>query len=104
MSNSKRTTKEQLIRSIGREAKVDLRSVRLVYNTLENRIRKLLEEVNKDQDAEIKIFDGITVEGKYIPTETRINNLTGLEIEMKAKIRPHAKISRRYCERLNNKL
>lgn len=104
MSNSKRTTKEQLIRSIGREAKVDLRSVRLVYNTLENRIRKLLEEVNKNQDAEIKIFDGITVEGKYIPKSKRINNLTGLETEIAAKIKPHAKVSRRYCERLNKTL
>ena len=98
----KRTTKEQLIRKIVRDTKVDYLSVKIVYRSLEDLIYQLLEEVNQEQDAEIKLFDGMTVEGKYIPHGKKINNITGNEIEYAARIRPHVKVSRRCSERINH--
>ena len=100
----KRTTKEELIKSISRDNKLEKKYVRLAYESLEKKIIELLHEVDKDHEAEIKVFDGITIEGKYIPKATRINNLTGNEIDITERIRPSVKVSRRYFERLNNLL
>lgn len=101
MSTNKTTTREQLIRSIVKESKVDMDSVRLAYNCLEGKVQKLLAETTPEQDVKVKLFEGITIEGKYIPETVKINNLTGKEITYKAKIKPTVKVSRRYGEKLN---
>lgn len=97
-------TKEQMIKGIVKESKVDLNSVRLAYNCLESKIKKLLSETSYEQNVKIKLFEGITVEGTYVPQSVKINNLTGKKETYAAKIRPSIKVSRRYCEKLNNKI
>ena len=61
-----------------------------------------LYDVNKKHDVCIKLFEGISLDGKYIPEKTKKNNLTGKENLIESKIKPKFNITRSYCEKLNN--
>ena len=74
-----------------------------VYSTLENVIFDYLSSANKKQDVCIKLFEGISLDGKYIPEKTKKNNLTGEIHTVESKIKPKFNITRSYCEKLNNK-
>ena len=77
--------------------------VREVYNALENIIFDTLYSVNEKQDVCIRLFEGISLDGKYISKKTKRNNLTGKLSVVESKIKPKFNITRNYCEKLNNK-
>lgn len=77
--------------------------VKNIYRILEDSIFECLSETNKKQDVCIKLFEGISLEGKYIPEKTKRNNLTDEIIFVESKIKPNFNITRSYCEKLNNK-
>lgn len=74
-----------------------------IYNSLESVIFDILSSVDKKQDVCIKLFEGISLDGKYITEKTKKNNLTGEVNFVKSKIKPKFNITRSYCEKLNNK-
>ena len=59
--------------------------------------------MNEEQDVCIKLFEGISLDGIYVPEKTKTNNLTGKTNLVKSKIKPKFTITRSYCEKLNNK-
>lgn len=96
-------TKESLIRNIAKNTNNNIYDVREIYNALENMIFDALYSVNEEQDVCIRLFEGISLDGKYISEKTKRNNLTGKLSYVESKIKPKFNITRTYCEKLNNK-
>ena len=94
-------SKKKLVKSIrNSHTKTVIRSV---YNLLENIIFDSLSSVDKKQDVCIRLFEGISLDGTYIPEKTKKNNLTGEVNIVESKIKPKFNITRSYCEKLNDK-
>lgn len=98
-------TKDMLIRSISDMCNKDIRTVRNIYNALEETIAKLLSSATLDTNVSIRLFEGITIDSTFIPEKTKVNNLTGEVITATSKIKPKANITRNYRNKLtaNNK-
>lgn len=94
-------SKKNLIKSIrNSHTKAVIRSV---YGILEDALFESLSMVSKKQDVRIKLFEGISLDGEYIPEKTKKNNLTGQTNLVESKIKPKFNITRSYCEKLNDK-
>lgn len=94
-------SKKKLVKSIrNSHTKTVIRSV---YNSLEDIIFNFLSSVDKKQDVCIRLFEGISLDGTYIPEKTKKNNLTGETSLVESKIKPKFNITRSYCEKLNDK-
>lgn len=96
-------TKDSVIKSIARNSKQTINDVKDFYDTLEDIIFDILSSVNENQDVQIKLFEGISLDGKYIPEKIKKNNLTGKVSLVESKIRPKFAITRSYIEKLNGK-
>ena len=94
-------SKKKLIKSIkGSHTKTVIKSV---YNLLEDVIFDRLSSVDKKQDMCLRLFEGISLDGTYVPEKTKKNNLTGEVSFVESKVKPKFNITRSYCEKLNNK-
>lgn len=96
-------TKDSLIRNIARNSKQKISDTKDFYDTLESIIFDTLSSVDENQDVCIRLFEGISLDGIYIPEKTKKNNLTGEVGLVESKIKPKFNITRSYCEKLNNK-
>lgn len=103
MKKQIKITKENIIKRIARQTNKNISDAKLFYNTLENIIFEIIKSTNEEQDICIKLFEGINFEGNYISEKTKLNNLTGKVSFVESKIKPKFKITRYYCEKLNNK-
>lgn len=105
MSNKDKTrltyTKDMLIKNIAMMSGNDVKVVRAIYNALEEDIARLLSLASPDTDVSLRLFEGITINSTFVPEKTKINNLTGEEIIASSKIKPKAKITRNYCEKIS---
>lgn len=95
--------KENLIRDVAKQTNNNISDVKFIYNTLENLIFNILSSVDENEDVCIRLFEGISLDGKYVPEKTKQNNLTGETHFVESKIKPKFNITRSYCEKLNNK-
>lgn len=77
--------------------------VKDIYNVFEDVIFDVLSSADKKQDVCIKLFEGVTLDCKYIPESVKQNNLTGKTSLVESKIKPKFNITRYYCEKLNDK-
>lgn len=100
MDRNGTVSKKKLIKSI--KASHTKSVVRDVYNSLEDSIFDLLSSVDKKQDVNIRLFEGINLDGKYVQEKIKKNNLTGEEHFVQSKIKPKFNITRYYCEKLNS--
>lgn len=94
-------SKKKLIKSVRNSHTKTV--IRDVYNVLEDSIFESLSNVNKKQDVCIKLFEGISLDGVYVPEKIKKNNLTGETNLVHSKIKPKFNITRSYCEKLNGK-
>lgn len=94
-------TREKMIRKIAKMSKRDINTARSVYDAIEDAITEILLTVTSDHNVIIKLFNGFTLEGVYVPEKTKINNLTGKEIKVASKIKPKMNIARTFCEKIN---
>ena len=102
MKNQIRFTKENLIKDIAKQTNNNISDVKEIYNTLENLVFDILSSVNKDRDVDIRLFEGISLDGIYVPAKEKKNNLTGKTSLVESKIKPKFNITRSYIEKLNN--
>ena len=102
MEKQIRFTKENLIKDIAKQTNNNIYNVKEIYNALENVIFDILSSVNKDRDVCIRLFEGISLDGIYIPKKEKKNNLTGKTSLVNSKIKPKFNITRSYIEKLNN--
>lgn len=96
-------TKDSVIKNIARNSKQTINDVKDFYDTLEDIIFDILSSVDENQDVQIKLFEGVSLDGKYIPEKMKKNNLTGKVGLVESKIRPKFAITRSYVEKLNGK-
>lgn len=94
-------SKKKLVKSI--RSSHTKSAVRDVYNIFENLIFESLSSVNRKQDVCIRLFEGISLDGKFVSEKTKRNNLTGEVGLVESRIKPKFNITRSYCEKLNNK-
>ena len=102
MKNQIRFTKENLIKDISKQTNNNISDVKEIYNALENLVFDILSSVNEDRDVDIRLFEGISLDGIYVPAKEKKNNLTGKTSLVDSKIKPKFNITRSYCEKLNN--
>lgn len=102
MKEKIKITKENLIKDIANQTNKSISDVKDIYNTLERTIFDILSSVETNGDISIRLFEGISLDGVYIPEKTKQNNLTGEVSLVKGKIKPKFNITRSYCEKLNN--
>lgn len=93
-------TKANLIKSIARDCGFEQEEVRMVYESLDNHILEALSSATEDEDVVVRLFDGVSISSTFEPEMERHNNLTGESIISSCKIRPKAKLTRNYRERL----
>ena len=103
MKEKTRITKEVLIKDIAKQGNLNISDVKNVYNLLEKTIFDILSSVDVNGDVSIRLFEGISLDGIYIPEKTKQNNLTGKVSLVESKIKPKFNITRSYCEKLNSK-
>lgn len=97
-----RFTKENLIKDIAKQTNNNIYDVKDIYNALEKDIFDILSSVDERQDVSIRLFEGISLDGVYVPEKEKKNNLTGKTSLVESKIKPKFNITRSYCEKLNN--
>ena len=93
-------SKKRLIKSI--KSSHTKTVIKDIYNMFENVIFDTLSSVDKKQDVCIRLFEGISLDGKYVSEKTKKNNLTGEINLIGSKIKPKFNITRSYCDKLNN--
>lgn len=101
MKEKIKITKDALIKHIATQTNKNISDVKDVYNTLEKTIFDILSSVDVNGDTSIRLFEGISLDGTYIPEKTKQNNLTGKVSLVESKIKPKFNITRSYCEKLN---
>lgn len=94
-------SKKKLIKSIKNSHTKTV--IKDVYNMFEEVVFDTLASVDKKQNVCIRLFEGVSLDGKYAPEKTKKNNLTGETSLVSSKIKPKFNITRSYCEKLNNK-
>lgn len=94
-------SKKKLVKSIKNSHTKTV--IKDIYGMFEDVIFEILSSVDKKQDVCIKLFEGISLDGKYASEKTKQNNLTGEISLVGSKIKPKFNITRSYCEKLNNK-
>lgn len=93
-------SKKRLMKSIkGYHTKSVIKDV---YGLLEDAIFNTLSSVDGEQDVCIRLFEGVSIDGIYIPEKTKTINFTGEAHVVESKIKPKFNITRSYCEKLNN--
>ena len=93
-------SKKRLMKSIkGYHTKSVIKDV---YGLLEDVIFSSLSSVDDKQDVCIRLFEGVSIDGVYIPEKTKMINFTGEMHTVGSKIKPKFNITRSYCEKLNN--
>ena len=102
MKNQIRFTKENLIKDIAKQTNNNISDVKEIYNALENLVFDILSSVNEDRDVDIRLFEGISLDGIYVPAKEKKNYLTGKTSLVTSKIKPKFNITRSYIEKLNN--
>ena len=58
---------------------------------------------NEDRNISVRLFEGIVLNGVYVPSHEKVNNLTGETIVTKSKIVPKAHITRTYCDKISSR-
>ena len=96
-------TKENIIKDVAKRTKQSILNTKDFYNALESAIFDMLKSVNEEQDIHIKLFEGISLDGTYIPEKMKTNNLTGETNLVSSKTKPKFNITRSYIEKLNDK-
>lgn len=96
-------TKENIIRDVSKETDKTIKDTRDFYNALEKVVFDILSSVDENKDVCLRLFEGISLDGKYIPEKTKRNNLTGQLSLVESKIKPKFNITRSYIEKLNDK-
>lgn len=71
-----------------------------VYNALEAKVKELLACAAPGVDIVVKMFEGISLKGKYVPEITKQNNLTGEMMVYKAHVKPDVQFSKRFRDSL----
>ena len=92
-------TQEELIKRIASKEDMEVATVRKIFKSAEDFIFDYLSSTTQSDSITIKLFDGLSLECKYIPEKIMH---TYDDITCKSKIWAKPKITRYYNRKLNN--
>lgn len=98
---NERITKETLIKVVAKETENTIADVKEIYNALEKKIFDILSSVEEDKEVSIKLFEGISLNGEFVPEQEKRNNLTGKVSLVDSHIKPKFAITKSYKDKLN---
>lgn len=101
-------TKEKIISSVAKSEKEDITVVKNIYNAIEKKVFESLSNTTPDNNSDnpivIKLFEGISLKGIYLPERKRktifSSNPDGM-VTIKSGIDVKANITKRYKEKIN---
>lgn len=96
-------TKDMIIKTVAKDCRIDRNTVKDVYESIEDSVSDALSSANEDNDVSVRLFEGIVLNGVYVPSHEKVNNLTGNMIVTKSKIVPKAHITRTYCDKISSR-
>ena len=96
-------TKDMLIKTVAKDCRIDRNTVKDVYESLEDIVSDALSSANEDSDVSVRLFEGIVLNGVYVPSHEKVNNLTVKMIITKCKIVPKGHITRTYCDKISSR-
>ena len=93
-------TKDKFIKDIAARSDMDVADVKQMYAEFENVLTGYLSEADMETDIVVKMFEGFSMVSTFCPETTKKNNFTGEEMVVASKIKPKAKFTRTYHDRL----
>lgn len=99
--NTKKITRESLIKSVAKATMVNSEIVREFFDELEDLIFEHLSSVNENENVAIKLFNGMTLNGVFVPEHKIRNNNVSENDTVPSKIKPRFNITKHYIEKLN---
>lgn len=96
-------SKEDIVRQVAQKSNTSIKETRKVCNAFEEVIFENLQNTTQSNDIVIKLFKGISLEGKFHKETTSTHPKTREKIIIPEKIWAKAKITRNYNRKLNNK-
>ena len=97
---TKRISRSDLMRIVANNTTASRDIVSEVYKAIEEALFEQVASADKNNDVEVKLFDGVTVRATYCPQKDKLNNLTGDVIKTVSRIRPKITFTRSYCDKL----
>lgn len=91
-------TQEMLIQQVAKEQNQDSAAIRRVFKSAEMLIFRILSAATPTDPAIIKVFDGLSLECRYMPEKT-IRTYDCIHCSAKLWVKP--KITRHYNRKLN---
>lgn len=95
-------TKEQLINDLAASGHIPVPDARTIYDAFEQTVFSYLSAAAPSCDITVKLFDGISVECRYVPETETTHPKTGKRITVPGKIWARPKITRYYNRKLNS--
>ena len=104
MSKKISLTKRDMIRQIAELSGHKINETELIWDTFEDVIVKYLKYAKEHKkDVEIKIFNGVTINGRFKPEEEKINNIDGEKHIVEDRLTVSSQVSRRFKDKINSK-
>lgn len=94
-------TKEQLITQLAESGHIPVPVMRSIYSTFEQCIFTYLSSATPSEDITVKLFDGMSLECRYIPETETTHPETRKRITVPGKIWAKPKITRYYNRKIN---
>lgn len=95
-------TKSDIVEIVANDCNKSIAEVRDILSTFENTVAKKLATADLNTDVCVKVFEGVTIDGVFVPEKQKMNNLTGKIITTKNKIKLKANITRNYRNKIIN--
>lgn len=93
--------RDDLVTEISNKLDLHKYSVKEVINCLEEVINGDLIKANKNEDIEIRLFNGLKLKSTYIPSHIGKNPKTNEDVIVDDKIKVIAKVTDYYNNKLN---
>lgn len=91
-------TKQKLINQISKKEDINVETVRKIFNAAEDLIFDYLSSTTPSENVVVKILNGLSLTGKYIP-EKEISTFDNLKCVERINVKP--KITRHYNRKIN---
>lgn len=97
-------SRRELIRDVSKATGNKLSDVESIFDSMEEIVEKYLRYAKDNKDSiEIKIFNGLSIFGKYKGKEVKMNYIVGENRTVYDRLIINSKVSRRYREKINKK-
>lgn len=104
MSKKISLTKRDMIRQIAELSGHKINETELIWDTFEDVVVKYLKYAKEHKkDVEIKILNGVTINGRFKPEEEKVNNIDGEKHIVEDRLTVSSQVSRRFKDKINSK-